>query len=74
MAVYPAAARDLGMQGIVTVAVRVDSRGDLKSAHILKSSGHPILDDAALRAAVASTYRATASGKLYKIEYSFSLQ
>lgn len=47
---YPAFARQLGQQGTVLVAVRIDRDGHLLGAEILSSSGYPSLDKAALAA------------------------
>lgn len=47
---YPAFARQLGQQGTVLVAIRIDRDGHLLGAEILSSSGHASLDKAALAA------------------------
>lgn len=45
---YPAAARAQGLEGVVQVLFEIDANGFLKSAGVVKSSGSPILDEAAL--------------------------
>ncbi len=47
---YPAAARRLGQQGTVKVLVEVDTNGKVVSDEIYVSSGHRLLDSAALEA------------------------
>ncbi len=46
--IYPALARKQGWQGIVTVALRIESDGLLKRIQIRQSSGYNVLDDSAL--------------------------
>gem|GEM_PF-437293 len=50
--VYPAAARTQGIEGEVNLLLVFDSEGVLRDAQIASSSGHPILDDAALKSAL----------------------
>jgi len=45
---YPAIARANGWEGTVLVAVRLDARGKLEQAVVRRSSGHEVLDRAAL--------------------------
>lgn len=45
---YPPEARRAGQQGTVQILVRVDSRGGVSSARIVRSSGHSLLDERAL--------------------------
>lgn len=47
--VYPALARREGWQGEVKVGVRVNADGRLSDIHLVASSGHAVLDRAALR-------------------------
>ena len=47
---YPSAARRAGQQGTVTLSFTVGSSGKVTYVHIAKSSGHPLLDKAALAA------------------------
>ena len=47
---YPLGARLRGEQGVVKVEVCVGSNGQVLDCAIAKSSGHPALDDAALKA------------------------
>jgi protein TonB len=61
---YPAAAKRQKQQGVVKIRVRIDASGDLLTAEITTSSGFPLLDEAALRCARTSRYRAaTRNGK-----------
>jgi len=46
---YPASARRRGIGGSVEVAFRLDRRGRAGGVRVLKGSGYPILDEAALR-------------------------
>lgn len=48
--VYPMSARRRGIEGTVTVRVRVDSDGTLGHHEVTASSGHSVLDSAALDA------------------------
>ena len=45
---YPAAARSSGVTGIVGVQFTINALGQMVSAHVIHSSGHDILDQAAL--------------------------
>ena len=45
---YPAAARSSGVTGIVGVQFNIDALGKVVSAHVIRSSGHDLLDQAAL--------------------------
>lgn len=75
---YPARERANGIQGSALVQVVVGNDGTVLEASVIRSSGHPGLDSAALDAAKSSTYVETkvqgkaAVGK-YKTEYSFNL-
>ena len=69
---YPPAAFDEGMEGSVTVLVRVDKTGHVRGAQIGRSSGHSVLDDSALRAAVESTYVPAKAEMTYSVHYSFN--
>jgi protein TonB len=46
---YPAYARRRGMEGVVEVEIAVDETGAVTSLKVVRSSGHPLLDKAALR-------------------------
>jgi protein TonB len=49
--VYPPLALRRGIQGVVLLAVNVDRAGAVVHAEVTKSSGHDVLDRAAIRAA-----------------------
>ncbi len=46
---YPAYARRRGMEGVVEVEITVDETGAVTALRVARSSGHPLLDKAALR-------------------------
>lgn len=50
---YPLEAIERGLQGEATVLLFLDGAGNVIAARLEASSGHPILDDAAVRAARA---------------------
>lgn len=61
---YPAAAVSAGEEGTVMVAVEVDASGRARDVSIHKSSGHPRLDEAALRSVSHWSFRpATSRGE-----------
>jgi protein TonB len=75
---YPAIARDANIEGSVTVRVTIGPDGRVENAVVVQSSGNAALDDAALKAARESLYRApTLDGQPttrdYLIVYTFSL-
>jgi len=53
---YPALAQDRGLQGQVILKVRVLATGKPESVTVDKTSGHKILDDAAIKAVTAWTF------------------
>ncbi len=48
---YPSTLRDAGIGGIVQVVFSIDAQGQILSTEVGASSGHPRLDEAALRVA-----------------------
>jgi protein TonB len=48
---YPEAARRRGLEGRVSLRVRIDASGDVTSVEVVESSGHGVLDRAAAGAA-----------------------
>ena len=59
---YPAAAKAVGAAGKVSVQVLIDETGKVASAHAV--SGHPLLTDAAVRAARGATFSPTYLSKV----------
>ncbi len=47
---YPKEARRNGQEGVVMLAVKVDSRGQASAVRVKSASGYPLLDEAALKA------------------------
>ena len=45
---YPRSAARRGLEGTVVVALLIDPRGRVRRVRVCESSGHPLLDDAAL--------------------------
>jgi protein TonB len=56
--IFPDSARDLGMSGVVEVVYMLDRAGSLVRADVATSSGHPLLDQAALRAIRSASFAA----------------
>jgi protein TonB len=54
---YPLASRQRGEQGSVTFLLRLSPAGEVLSAEMARSSGFPLLDEAARRAELRSRYR-----------------
>lgn len=54
---YPAMARELGLTGMTVVKVTLAADGAVTGASIYRSSGSTVLDQAAVKAAVATHYR-----------------
>jgi protein TonB len=46
---YPTLARKRGLEGVVEVEIGVDEKGTITALRVARSSGHGLLDDAALR-------------------------
>jgi protein TonB len=55
---YPAQARRRNQQGVVLLEVRLDARGEQRELTLLRSSGVPSLDQAALTAVASWRFRA----------------
>lgn len=75
---YPDMAKEENIQGDVTVRITVGPTGAVLAEAIQESSGNPLLDNAALKAAKASTfkpptYNGVAVQRDYLIIYTFSL-
>ncbi len=74
-AVYPRVAMVNSQEGVVTVAVSLDPRGNLTGVNVLNSSGIPAIDLAAIQAAKdAAPYPApTAANAVVKGKIRFAL-
>ncbi len=53
---YPALLRDAGVEGRALVHILIDAQGAVHAVEIADPSGHPALDDAALRVARSMTF------------------
>ncbi len=53
---YPALLRDAGVEGRALVHILIDPQGSVHAVEIADPSGHPALDDAALRVARSMTF------------------
>lgn len=61
---YPEQARREGQEGRPQIKVCIDAKGKLASAEVAQSSGFPLLDEAAVKVAKATRYKAaTSEGK-----------
>jgi protein TonB len=54
---YPPTAVRLNQQGTTIVNFTVDTDGSVSNVHVARSSGHEMLDDAAIRCATSWRYR-----------------
>ena len=54
---YPGAAKRLGQQGVVVVRVLIGQTGAIESVRIIRSSQHASLDQAAVQAMRAVTFK-----------------
>ncbi|HMY40571.1 MAG TPA: energy transducer TonB, partial [Marinagarivorans sp.] len=61
---YPAYAMDRGLTGVTELELRIDSDGKLLEKSISESSGHPILDKAALAAADTFVFNVAGFGNV----------
>ena len=73
-AVYPHIAKVNEEQGVVTVAVALDNKGNLTGVNVLNSSGVPSIDLAAIQAAKdAAPYPAPTASTVVKGKIRFAL-
>ena len=75
---YPQVAQEQNIQGDVTVRVTIGPHGEVVAAVISASSGNPLLDQAALKAARETTYKPPMLGGVptqrdYLVIYTFRL-
>jgi protein TonB len=71
--VYPWQARKRGWEGSVIVRVDVDAEGKCRSARVMTSSGHHILDQAALGAVASWTFEPGRAGSI-DLTFEFKLE
>ena len=70
---YPSAARRAGQQGTVTLSFTVGSSGKVTSIRIAKSSGHALLDNAALAAIRRWRFKPARNALGEAVSYSYTL-
>ncbi|HME82744.1 MAG TPA: TonB family protein [Candidatus Eremiobacteraceae bacterium] len=71
---YPELAKEQGIQGTAVVIVTIAPSGALLGAKIYQSSGNALLDNAALKAARASTFKPASFESDYLIDYVFQIE
>ena len=71
---YPPEAVSRGLEGDVRLIVKLASDGRIDDVQLAASSGHPLLDNAAIRAAYAMGSLAGASGRELIVPVYFRLQ
>ncbi len=72
---YPPEALEQGLEGEVIVLLEIDAAGHVRSAAVASSSGHEILDAAALRAVrELGTLSATVAGRTILLPVRFRLR
>lgn len=59
---YPAALREAGIGGTTVVHLFIDTEGIVRNQEVHRSSGHPMLDGAALRVATAARFSPAKTG------------
>ncbi|MDB4370146.1 energy transducer TonB [Akkermansiaceae bacterium] len=70
---YPSAARRAGQQGTVTLSFTVGTSGTVTSVRVAKSSGHSLLDNAALAAIRRWRFKPARNALGEAISYSYTL-
>ncbi len=65
---YPAEARSQGIYGSLRLMVAINRDGTLRDVQLLESSGHPLLDNAALRIVRLAAPYAPFSGELMDVD------
>lgn len=65
---YPAEARTQGVYGSLRLLVAINRDGSLREVQLLESSGHPVLDNAALRIVRLAAPYAPFSGELMDVD------
>ena len=70
---YPTAARRAGQQGTVTLSFTVGTSGKVTSVRIAKSSGHSLLDNAALAAIRRWRFKPARNALGEAVSYSYTL-
>lgn len=70
---YPRAARESGQEGVVRLNIVIDRAGRLVAAQVDRSSGHEVLDAAAVAAARAVSRFPRAPAALPGVQFSFTI-
>jgi len=70
---YPEQARSRGISGVATVRFAMDRSGRIINAAIVRSAGHPMLDEAALAAARPGSSLPAAPDALPQQQFTFSV-
>lgn len=65
---YPKVARMRGLEGDVLIRLKVSPEGEALSPEIISSSGHPVLDEAAMNAVKTWRFRARKTSDLAVVE------
>lgn len=71
---YPIEARQLHEQGTVRLKVTIGKNGNVEQVHVLQTSGHRILDDAAVRAVQSWKAQPQFAGRTLVFPVHFSLR
>lgn len=70
---YPAKAVEKGLEGTVVLLVTVSAQNKVMAVEIAESSGHSMLDEAAVRAAWQGKFRTRGKPTQYSIPVRFSM-
>jgi protein TonB len=70
---YPPVARQQGWEGTALLRVEVSERGTATTVQVIQSTGHPVLDDAAVKAVMSAKFIAPTRPAWVEIPISFRL-
>lgn len=71
---YPEAAVRAGLEGTVHLLIRLDADGSVREVSVAASSGHAVLDDAAMRAARGMGRLSASTRREFILPVTFTLQ